>query len=64
MPSHISQPLDVSFFKPLKVVLEKACSDYHLDVKLISVLAGVFNEVWIASVRMSIVVNGFQELSL
>ena len=41
LPSHISQLLDVSFFKPLKIALEKACNDYHLDVKLISVLAGV-----------------------
>ena len=49
--SHMTQPLDVGFFKPLKVAWAKARS---------KVFAEVFKEAWINAVKMSNIVNAFK----
>ena len=62
--SHVTQPLDVSFFKPLKVAWVKACNSFSLDHPGSfvdkKVFAEIFKNAWIDSVRMSSIVNGFR----
>ena len=62
--SHVTQPLDVSFFKPLKVAWVKACNSFSLDHPGSfvdkKVFAEIFRNAWIDSVRMSSIVNGFR----
>lgn len=66
--SHLTQPLDVSFFKPLKSAWGKACSDYCSNNPGYQVtkheFSQIFREAWIASVRMSTIVNGFREAGI
>ena len=59
--SHITQPLDVGFFKPLKVGWSKACDTFRLGHEGTLVLfASVFRKAWQASVNTSINVNSFR----
>lgn len=66
--SHLMQPLDVSFFKALKTAWGKACSNYCSKNPGYQVtkheFSQIFHEAWIASVRMSTIVNGFREAGL
>jgi len=59
--SHITQPLDVGFYGPLKASWRKAVAKYALDHVGYSVtkytFAEVFKEAWIATVKMSTIVN-------
>ena len=63
--SHLTQPLDVSFFKPLKSAWGKACNSYCATNPGFQVtkhkFAQVFHEVWLSSTRMSTIENGFRE---
>ena len=62
--SHITQTLDVGFFKPLKVQWSKACEAFRLAHEGTpvhkEVFASVFRKAWEASVNMSINVNSFR----
>ena len=66
--SHLTQPLDVSFFKPLKSAWGKACSSYCATNPGFQVtkheLAQVFRDAWVSSTRMSTIVSGFREAGL
>ena len=66
--SHILQPLDVGFFRSLKAAWSKACSGFRASHPGESVsresFAKVFREAWIASVKMSVLVNAFRESGL
>ena len=66
--SHLTQPLDVSFFKPLKSAWGKACSSYCVTNPGFQVtkheFAQVFREAWVSSTRMSTIVSGFREAGL
>lgn len=66
--SHLMQPLDVSFYKPLKTAWGKACSNYCAQNPGYHVtkheFSHVFREAWISSVKLSTIVNGFQEAGL
>ena len=63
--SHLTQPLDVSFFKPLKSAWGRACEDFRLKNPgtpvTKRVFAEVFNEAWVSSVKVSTIVNGFRK---
>lgn len=63
--SHLTQPLDVSFFNPLKSAWGKACEDFRLKNPgtpvTKHVFAEVFNEAWVSCVKMSTIVNGFRK---
>ena len=63
--SHVLQPLDVSFFKPLKLAWSKLCDEYRFSNpgKVVTkyVFAEVFREAWISAIRMSTIINGFRE---
>ena len=66
--SHITQPLDVSFYKPLKSAWGKACKNYCSVNPGYQVtkheFSQVFREAWIGSIRMSTIINGFREAGL
>ena len=66
--SHLTQPLDVSFFKPLKSAWGKACNSYCATNPGFQVtkheFAQVFREAWLTSTRMSTIVNGFREAGI
>ena len=66
--SHLTQPLDVSFFKPLKSAWGKACNSYCATNPGFQVtkheFAQVFHEAWLSSTRMSTIVNGFREAGI
>ena len=66
--SHLTQPLDVSFFKPLKSAWGKACISYCATNPGFQVtkheFAQVFHEAWLSSTRMSTIVNGFREAGI
>lgn len=62
--SHITQPLDVGFYGPLKSAWKKAVAKYTLDhvgqyVTKYS-FAEVFKEAWVNTVKMSTIVNSFR----
>ena len=65
---HLTQSLDVSFFKPLKSAWEKACNSYCATNPGFQVtkheFAQVFHEAWLSSTRMSTIVNGCREASI
>ena len=62
--SHITQPLDVGFFKPLKVSWAKACDTFSLEHPGTpvskDVFSSVFRKAWEASVNVSTIVNSFR----
>ena len=62
--SHITQPLDVGFYGPLKTAWKKAVSKYTLDNIGKSVtkytFARVFKEAWLNTVKLSTIVNSFR----
>jgi len=62
--SHMTQPLDVGFFKPLKVAWSKACESFKLDHPGYfvdkKVFAEVFKRAWIESTKMSNIVSAFK----
>ena len=62
--SHITQPLDVGFYGPLKASWRKAVAKYALDNVGKSVtkytFAEVFKEAWINTVKLSTIVNSFR----
>ena len=62
--SHITQPLDVGFYGPLKTSWRKAVAKYALDNVGKSVtkytFAEVFKEAWINTVKLSTIVNSFR----
>ena len=66
--SHLTQPLDVSFFKPLKSAWGKACNSYCATNPGFQVtkheFAQIFREAWLSSTRMSTIVNGFREAGI
>ena len=66
--SHITQPLDVGFFKPLKVSWAKACETFCLEHPGSSVskyvFSSVFRKAWEASVNVSTIVNSFRSSGL
>ena len=66
--SHVLQPLDVTFFKPLKLAWGKVYDEYRLShpgcVVTKYVFADAFREAWISSIRMSTIINGFRESGL
>ena len=66
--SHLTQPLDVSFFKPLKSAWGKACNSYCATNPGFQVtkhkFAQVLHEAWVPSTRMSTIVNGFREAGI
>ena len=61
--SHITQPLDVCFFKPLKVSWATACDTFSLEHHGTPVskdiFSTVFKKAWEASVNVSTIVNSF-----
>ena len=66
--SHLTQPLDVSFFKPLKSAWGKACNSYCATNPGFQVtkheFAQVFHEAWLSLTRTSTIINGFQEAGI
>jgi len=62
--SHLTQPLDVSFFKPLKNEWSKACDKYRISHNGQPVtkhcFSEIFHETWDSSVKVSTIVNGFR----
>ena len=63
--SHITQPLDVGFYGPLKTAWRKAVAKYALDNVGISVtFAEVFKEAWISTVKLSTIVNSFRHAGI
>ena len=60
--SHLTQPLNVSFYKPLKAAWAKACTSYctqNLGTKQWSMnFSYIFREAWISCVMLSTTVNG------
>ena len=66
--SHLTQPLDVSFIKPLKSAWRKACSSYCANNPGFQVMkqefAQVFREAWLSSIRLSTIASGFRETGL
>ena len=62
--SHITQPLDVGFYGPLKAAWRKAVAKYALDNVGKSVtkytFAEVFKEAWVNTVKLSTIVNSFR----
>ena len=62
--SHITQPLDVGFYGPLKASWKKAVAKYALDNIGQHVtkytFAGVFREAWEHTVKLSTIVNYFR----
>ena len=61
--SHITQPLDVAFFHPLKLGWKKVCKDF-MDTTLCSVnkatFGSLFMKAWNDSVKPETVVSGFR----
>ena len=66
--SHIVQPLDVAFFRPLKVNWRKAVKAYKDDnpgqTVTKQVFAKVFHSAWEASVKAETFINGFRDSGL
>ena len=62
--SHLTQPLDVSFFKPLKTEWAKACDNYRVRSNGQPVtkhcFSSIFHSSWNACVKVSTIVNGFR----
>ena len=62
--SHITQPLDVGFYGPLKTAWKKAVAKYTLNNIGKSVtkytFARVFKEAWLNTVKLSTIVNSFR----
>ena len=60
--SHLTQPLDVSFYKPLKAPWGKACSAQNPGYQVTKhEFSKVFHEAWISCVILSTTVNGSEE---
>ncbi len=62
--SHITQPLDVGFFKPLKINWANAVGDFrcsHIIGQQVTrhVFARIFKTAWINTVKVRTIVNGF-----
>ena len=66
--SHITKPLDVGFFGPLKTSWGKAIDKYKISHMGSSVtkesFAAVFNTVWTGAVKMATVVNSFDRAGI
>ena len=62
--SHITQPLDVGIFKPLKAMWRKECAKYrmanpgHFVSK--KVFSSVFKEAWLHTVQPTLLINSFR----
>ncbi|XP_021345515.1 uncharacterized protein LOC110445301 [Mizuhopecten yessoensis] len=66
--SHIIQPLDVSFFGPLKLNWRKACKSYKDNNPGLTItkmfFAKVFHEAWVAYNKAETMMNGFRQSGL
>ena len=66
--SHITQPLDVGFYGPLKQSWRKAVTDYATENFGKSVtkqtFAGVFKQAWEKTVKVSTIVNSFRSAGI
>ena len=66
--SHLTQPLDVSFYKPLKAAWGKACTSYSTQHPGYQVtkheFSQVFREAWISCVKLSTIIHGFEGAGL
>ena len=66
--SHLTQPLDVGFFKALKTSWGKACEKYkmkHPSIPLTKYgFAKVFRDAWLDFVKMSTFVNAFKQAGI
>ena len=66
--THVSQPLDVSFFKPLKSYWSEACHKYMQDnpgrVVTKYQFSSLFSTAWYKAVRPETIVNGFRKVGV
>ena len=66
--SHLTQPFDVSFYKPLKAAWGKACTSYSTQHPGYQVtkheFSQVFREAWISCVKLSTIIHGFEGAGL
>ena len=66
--SHITQPLDLGFYGPLKQSWRKAVTDYATENFGKSVtkqmFAGVFKQAWEENVKVSTIVNSFRSAGI
>ena len=66
--THAAQPLDVSFFKPLKIFWSLACHSFLADHPNAVVtklqFSGLFNEAWTKACKPSSVIAGFKKTGI
>ena len=66
--THVSQPLDVSFFKPLKVYWSEVCHRYIQDnpgrVVTKYQFSSLFSSAWYKAIRPETIVNGFRKVGV
>ena len=66
--THVSQPLDVSFFKPLKSYWSEVCHRYIQDnpgrVVTKYQFSSLFSRAWYRAIRPETIVNGFRKVGV
>ena len=66
--THVPQPLDVSFFGPLKKHWSRVCHEYMADnpgkVVTRSQFSSLFNKAWFLSIQPHTIVSGFRKVGV
>ena len=66
--THVAQPLDVSFFGPLKKHWARVCHEYTVDNPGRAVakfqFSSLFNKAWFLAIQPSTIVSGFRKVGV
>ena len=66
--THVAQPLDVSFFGPLKQHWEKVCNDYMSDNPGRAVtkfqFSALFSQAWFQTINPATIISGFRKVGV
>ena len=65
--THVSQPLDVSFFRPLKVYWSEACHQYMQETGRVVTkyqFSSLFSKAWYKAIKPETLVSGFRKVGI